>query len=203
VLCAALTVSAQAQAVKCDGRLMNASFRGPGLPDGWTVTGGGNLGDYTIKDGRLTFKMGDGDNNMTLPTFSLKGGDDFVIEMDFGAIGKTAGGYSLLCMSYSDGQVWLRLAGEKEGKAALDISRGDDSRDLGLIEKGKTYNVVLHFLPDKNVECTVSGPGLAQPVKQTMPGRKGTLDGLAAGNVFGAGSGSIYFESFKIGKVAR
>lgn len=188
-------------AIASDGSLLNETFDGTKLPAGWDLhAGGGNRRDVTLKDGRLIFNPGKGDNNVLLPKLPINLDEDFVIEITFVMPEPTKNGYTLLSLNREGGYFQIIIA-DAEGTRRVVMNRG--ANWFGPIEAGKPYIFALMCRPDGACKGTLTGPGIAKPSIQTVPGPDGIIKEVALGNVFSDGVGSLHIDSIKVGKPAR
>ena len=187
--------------IKSDGSLLNEGFDGPECPKGWAVVvDGGNRRDVGFKDGRCILNPGEGDNNITMPPLKADLEKDVVLEITFIVPAATKGGYSLLSMARESGefQIVIMPAGDKQR-----VVMGKDRAVLGNIEVGKAYTLALLFQPDGNCKGVLSGPGIEKPSVQSVAGIDGVIHKILIGNVFGAGSGTLWIEHVRAGKPAK
>jgi len=187
--------------ITSDGSLLNESFDGVACPEGWSVVpSGGNRSDIAFKDGRCILNPGKGDNNITMPPLKADLEQDFVLEITFAIPEATKGSYSLMSMARESGefQVSIVAVGDK-----LRVTMGKKGLPLGEIVPGKVYTVALLFQPDGTCKGVLSGPGIDKPVVKSVTGIDGVIHKTLIGNVFGAGTGSLWVEHVRAGKVAK
>lgn len=187
--------------IKSDGSLINESFDGTACPAGWAVVpDGGNRRDVAFKDGHCILNPGTGDNNITMPALKADLDRDFILEITFAIPEATKGGYSLLSMSRESGefQVTIVAVGDKQR-----VVMGKTGVTLGEIVPGKVYTAALLFQPDGTCKGVLSGPGIDKPAVQSVTGVDGVVHKTIVGNVYGAGTGSLWIEHVRAGKAAK
>jgi hypothetical protein len=187
--------------IKSDASLLNEGFDAPGCPKSWDLSPeGGNRRDAAFKDGRCILNPGEGDNNITLPPLKADLDKDVVLEVSFAIPAATTGGYSVLSMTRESGefQVVILPAGD-----AQRVVMGKERVALGAIEPGKVYTLALLFRPDGECKGVLTGPGIDKPAVQSVKGVDGVIHKTVIGNVFGAGSGSLWIEQVRAGKPVK
>jgi len=191
-------------APRSDGSVLVSNFRDPAAVKAWKVPAvGGNRGDFEVRDGRLTFAAGMGDNNIVRNDLDLSGITDLAVEVTLGVEGDIAPPFSLLTLIAAGGTVNLGAEGDAGDGVVLELSAGPRTADLGYFRKGTAYTVLLQFLAEGDVLCHVGEPGQPLRFLAKLPRDNAAVSSVVLGNGVGRAAGGMFAESLRIGRTVE
>ena len=193
---------------RSDGSIFKRTFDNPKDVEGWEEHGNGA---YSVKNGELFFKQGDGDNAVDTPGHKVGKSDEYVLQVDFRITEKAKITTPFMIIGLltdeGGGVAWrtnFKLSTDLGNQYAVGVQDPEEIEFEPKLDKGETYTVAIHLTPKHEAHYFLFA-------HDRDPGTfLGTINlpsnhshKIRIGNVFGAGSGEQVIDNVMLGKPTK